>query len=159
MSPLLTPVSATYVPPPLTGTGDGRPAPGKIWPPDRKVWTNLVASSLSFTLISYLKAWTGFDLNLLNPLVDQMLQVTAPGIHVDVTALLSLAIGSALAQWLPPSVSDSVAWLTEKAIRAANAARTSPVQAMIVDARTSEIVAAKDIAHGAVPDAIIATRG
>lgn len=160
-------VAGTYVPPPpnATGTGNGgeRPALGKWWPLDRKVWSAGIVTGLVMTALSYFHYYTGIDLNVLNPIVG-LVWPFIPGLAAvaqpDVTALLSLAIGAAVAQYLPPSLHDGVAWLNAAVIRAANAApeEISPVKAMIVDAHTSEAVARQDIAAGAVPADIVAKR-
>lgn len=153
LPPISAPPATAYRPPTTTGTGAGGvPAPGKLWPPDRKVWTNGLVSGVVFTALSYLHYWTGVDLNIFNPIVG----IIAPG--TDVTALLSILIGSALAQYLPPSVHDGVAWLNDRVIRAANASPDSPVRAMPVDDHTSEVAARRDIAAGVIPDDIVAKR-
>lgn len=140
------------------GTGDGS-APGKLRP-DRKVWVNASISSLAFTAFSYLHAYTGIDVNVLNPPLNFILDALASGNapDMDVTMLFSILIGSAAAQYIPPSLHDTVAWLTEAAVRAANASPHSPVKAVIVDKGTSDRVAELDIKSGDIPADIIEAR-
>lgn len=159
VSPSFT-APAVYVPPAVSGTGDGgtKVAGKRWWQIDRKIWTGGLASGAAFTIVSYIKVWTGFDLNVLNPMLDSVLSLVTPGVHMDITALFGIIIGGAIAQYVPPSFKDRLAWLNEMVIRAANADPTNPVKAMIVNDHASNAAAENDIAAGVIPDDIIDKR-
>lgn len=154
MPPIVPPA---YVPPSTSvkeaSNGGVPPAPGKWWPPDRRIWAGGLATVISYTILSYLHAWTGIDLNPLNAIVA----VAFPG-SVDVTGLFATIIGAAIAQFTPPSLHDVVAWLDNRAIRVANADPNSPVTAMIVSDHLADEAAKRDIAAGVVPPDIVAKR-
>lgn len=111
-------------------------SPTPTFPPDRKILAGGLASVLAWFVL--------FGAGKVGIAVDPVLQ-----------SILVPLIGYAISYLVPPSLRDVVSRVNNDIVKLANADPSNPTTAQVVTPALSRVVAAADVASGAVPAVVV----